>query len=64
MHNTPVRLRLKPHQVRPFSMDEAVQNGVTINDLDLLGVQFPEAAFAALRGAYPGFSMDAAAFTA
>lgn len=54
MHNTPVHLRLKPHQVRPFSMD-----GATMGDLALLGVQFPEKAFRGLREAYPGFSMDA-----
>lgn len=54
MHNTPVHLRLKPQQVRPFSMD-----GASMDDLALLGVQFPEKPFARLREAYPGFSMDA-----
>ena len=54
-HNTPVSLRLKPGQVRPFSMD-----GAAIEDLALLGVQIPREQAEALRAIYArGFSMDA-----
>jgi hypothetical protein len=60
MHNTQVHLRLTPRQVRPFSMDGAAENGLTLDDLALLGVQFPAKTLDALRAAYPGFSMDSA----
>jgi hypothetical protein len=54
-HTTPVSLRLKPGQVRPFSMD-----GAAVEDLALLGVQIPPKEAAALRAIYGrGFSMDA-----
>lgn len=45
-----IRLRLKPSQVRPFSMD-----GATMDDLAMLGLQFPDRAMRAMAEAY---SMD------
>lgn len=51
---TTIRLSLKPNQVRPFSMD-----GASLDDLAMLGVQFPARATDDLRNAYPAFSMDA-----
>ncbi|MDR2745584.1 MAG: DUF2184 domain-containing protein [Desulfovibrio sp.] len=54
-HSTPVTLRLKPGQVRPFSMD-----GAAAEDLALLGVQIPPSQARILREIYSGaFSMDA-----
>lgn len=57
-NHTPVHLRLKPQQVRPFAMD-----GAEMADLAMLGIQFPDAALGELQHAYPGIrahSMDAA----
>jgi hypothetical protein len=52
-HNTPVSLRLKPGQVRPFSMD-----GATVDDLALLGVQIPPRLGRILAATFGAFSMD------
>lgn len=49
---TETRLRLRPHQVRPFEM-----KGAGVDDLDLLGIQFSREAVQGLQRAY---SMDAA----
>ena len=51
---TIIKLCLNPGQVRPFSMD-----GASLDDLAMLGLQFPAREIEGLRNAYPAFSMDA-----
>lgn len=54
--NTPVHLRLRPSQVRPFSMD-----GASLSDLAALGVELPPRAVKALREEWNAvYSMDGA----